>query len=223
VASDAITPDLLLQAYAIGLFPMAESADDPSLFWVEPRERGIIPLDKLVVSRSLAKVTRQDRFEIRIDTDFDRVIDGCATTGSTRDSTWINREIRRLYRALFDRGHVHTVEAYRDGALAGGLYGVALGGAFFGESMFHRETDASKVSLLHLAARLLQAGFVLLDAQFVTPHLASLGAVEVGRTRYRALLTDATARSAGPLPGSGALSGSAVLAILRDAAAKAGS
>jgi leucyl/phenylalanyl-tRNA---protein transferase len=213
-----LTPDLLLRAYAAGLFPMAESADDPELFWVEPRERGIFPLDGLIVSRSLAKTTRQDRFDVRIDADFDAVIEGCATAGSARDSTWINATIRRLYRALFDRGHVHTVESYRDGRLAGGLYGVALGGAFFGESMFHRETDASKVALVHLAARLIRAGYVLLDAQFVTSHLASLGAVEVGRDRYSALLEDAIGRKVRPLRGAVPLSGNEALAIVMQAA-----
>jgi leucyl/phenylalanyl-tRNA--protein transferase len=191
----AITPELVLRAYAAGVFPMAESADDPGLYWVEPKERGIIPLDGLIVSRSLAKAVRQDRFEVRVDHDFDAVIAGCAARARGRDNTWINARIRTLYRGLFDIGHAHTVECRRDGALVGGLYGVSLGGAFFGESMFHRETDASKVALVHLAARLKAGGYRLLDAQFVTDHLASLGAIEIPRARYKTLLQDAVTRT----------------------------
>jgi leucyl/phenylalanyl-tRNA--protein transferase len=164
-----ITSDILLRAYSIGLFPMAESADDPNLFWVDPEVRGIFPLDGLIISKSLAKTIRSDVFEIRVDHDFDAVIDGCAAAYEDREKTWINARIRRLYRQLFDAGRVHTVETWRDGELVGGLYGVHLGGAFFGESMFHRKTDASKVALVHLAARLARGGFSLLDAQFVTP------------------------------------------------------
>jgi leucyl/phenylalanyl-tRNA--protein transferase len=186
-----ITPDLVLQAYSIGLFPMAESAEQDHLFWVDPETRGIFPLDKLIVSKSLAKMVRSDRYEIRIDSDFDAVIDGCATPSVSRGLTWINGPIRRLYRALFDRGNVHTVEAWSEDQLVGGLYGVNLGAAFFGESMFHTRRDASKVALVHLVARLRRGGFRLLDTQFVTPHLASLGAIEVPRMRYKALLEDA--------------------------------
>lgn len=189
-----ITTDILLRAYSIGLFPMAESADDPNLFWVDPEVRGVFPLDGLIVSKSLAKTVRSDRFEIRVDHDFFAVIDACASAYEDRENTWINGRIRKLYGQLFDEGHVHTVEAWRDGELVGGLYGVHLGGAFFGESMFHRETDASKVALVHLAARLLKGGFSLLDAQFVTPHLASLGAIEVSQQAYRLRLADAVAR-----------------------------
>jgi leucyl/phenylalanyl-tRNA--protein transferase len=191
-----ITPDILLRAYSIGLFPMAESAEDPSLFWVDPEIRGVFPLDKLVVSRSLAKTIRSDRFEVRIDHDFDAVIEACAFPREGRERTWINTRIRRLYRQLFDMGRVHTVECWADGMLAGGLYGVHIGAAFFGESMFHRKTDASKVALVHLAARLVRGGFRLLDAQFVTPHLASLGAVEVPKEAYRRLLGDAISHPA---------------------------
>lgn len=183
-----ITPEVLLKAYACGIFPMAESADDPGLYWVEPERRGIIPLDGLTVSSRLARTVKSGRFEIRMDHDFDAVIDGCAAPAEGRHSTWINARIRRLYGALFRMGHCHTVEAWRDGRLVGGLYGVSLGGAFFGESMFHRETDASKVALVHLVARLATDGFRLLDTQFVTPHLATLGAVEVPRNRYQRLL-----------------------------------
>ncbi len=186
-----ITAEILLRAYAAGLFPMADSADDPDLFWVDPERRGIFPLESLAISRSLAKTVRSDRFEVHVDRDFEGVIDGCAAIGPTRNETWINATIRDLCGTLFRRGHVHTVEAYRDGTLAGGLYGLSLNGAFFGESMFHRATDASKVCLLHLAARLRAGGYRLLDTQFVTPHLATLGAVEVPRATYRRLLAAA--------------------------------
>jgi leucyl/phenylalanyl-tRNA--protein transferase len=188
-----ITSDILLHAYSIGLFPMAESATDQNLFWVDPEVRGIFPLNGLIVSKSLAKTIRSDRFEIRIDCDFDAVIDGCAVSHGGREKTWINGRIRLLYRQLFDAGRVHTVESWADGALVGGLYGVHLGAAFFGESMFHRKTGASKVALAHLVARLAKGGFRLLDAQFVTPHLASLGAVEVTKEAYRRRLADAMA------------------------------
>jgi leucyl/phenylalanyl-tRNA--protein transferase len=190
-----ITPDILLRAYSIGLFPMAESAEDPNLFWVDPETRGIFPLDGLVVSRSLAKCVRSDRFEIRVDYDFDGVIDGCAASYSGREKTWINTRIRSLYKQLFLQGFVHTVECWREDRLVGGLYGVALGAAFFGESMFHREKDASKAALVHLVARLLAGSFRLLDTQFVTPHLASLGAVEVSKYYYRELLAEAVAET----------------------------
>lgn len=183
-----ITPDLVLRAYSIGLFPMGEKEDDDRLYWVEPEERGVFPLESLKISRSLAKVVRADRFEVSVDNDFDAVIDGCAHSGTSRDSTWINAPIRRLYRDLFDAGFVHTVECRREGVLVGGLYGVSLGAAFFGESMFHIERDASKVALVHLAARLRAGDYQLLDTQFVTPHLASLGAVAVPRAAYRAML-----------------------------------
>lgn len=188
-----ITADILLRAYSIGLFPMAESATDENLFWVDPEARGIFPLDGLIVSKSLTKTVRSDCFEIKADCDFDAVIDGCAASYEGRDKTWINGRIRRLYRQLFDIGRVHTVESWADGELVGGLYGVHLGAAFFGESMFHRKTDASKVALVHLVARLAKGGFRLLDTQFVTPHLASLGAVEVPKKVYRRRLADAMA------------------------------
>ena len=213
----AITPQILLRAYAIGLFPMAEGADDPTLFWLDPEQRGIFPLDGMMVSRSLGKTLRQDRFEVVVDRDFDAVLEGCAAPAPDRPETWINDQIRSLYRQLFATGHAHTVEAYRDGELVGGLYGVALGAAFFGESMFHRRTDASKVCLLHLAARLRANGYRLLDTQFVTPHLATLGAVEVPRARYRKRLADAVKRSGAAEAWSRpAMSGAEVLAILSD-------
>lgn len=189
--SITITPEILLKAYAAGIFPMAEDADDPSLFWVEPRERGIIPLDGFHVPKRLARTIRSDEFEVRIDRDFDAVISGCAAPDVDREKTWINRRIRDLYGQLFDAGFCHTVEVYRDGQLVGGLYGVRLKGAFFGESMFHKERDASKVALVHLVARLKRGGFTLLDTQFVTSHLAQFGAIEVPRRSYKQMLRTA--------------------------------
>ena len=186
-----ITPELLLRAYAGGIFPMADSADDPDLFWVEPDRRGVFPLDGFHLPRRLARTVRSDRFAVTCDTDFEAVIEGCAAPAEDRPSTWINAEIRRLYGELFRLGHVHTVEVREDGGLVGGLYGVRLGGAFFGESMFSRATDASKVALVHLVARLRLGGFVLLDAQFVTDHLARFGAVDLARATYRRRLTAA--------------------------------
>lgn len=183
-----ITPNHVLRAYSLGLFPMAESAGDKELFWVDPEQRAVFPLDSFVVSRSLAKTVRSERFEVTIDHDFDAVIAGCAAPAPEREKTWINKEIHRLYRELFDQGFVHTVECRREGLLVGGLYGVAMGGAFFGESMFHRERDASKVALTHLVARLRAGGFCLLDTQFMTTHLASLGAIEISRKAYHSAL-----------------------------------
>ena len=186
-----ITPEVLLKAYACGIFPMAESADDPSLYWIEPQKRGVIPLDGFHVPRRLARTVRGERFEIRIDHNFDAVIAACAAPAAGRSKTWINSRIRRLYRELFQRGHCHTVEAWRDGKLAGGLYGIRLGQAFFGESMFHFERDASKVAMVHLVALLRASQFRLLDAQFMTEHLWQFGAVEVERADYQKLLADA--------------------------------
>ncbi len=191
-----ITPQVLLRAYSIGMFPMADSADDPTLFWVDPEERGIFPLDGLIVSRSLAKLVRSDRYEVRVDQDFDAVIEGCAGGGADRPKTWINQRIRKLYGDLFHQGFVHTVEAWRDGELVGGLYGVQMGGAFFGESMFHTARDASKVALVHLVARLRAAGASLLDTQFVTPHLETLGAIEIPRAEYHRRLDEALGSAA---------------------------
>jgi leucyl/phenylalanyl-tRNA--protein transferase len=179
---------MVLRAYSIGIFPMAETADDPSIHWIEPKRRGIIPLDGLHVSRSLAKLIRSDRFQVAIDTDFQSVIEACATT---HGSTWINLPIRSLFSELFEKGHVHSVEVYEKNQLVGGLYGLALGGAFFGESMFHTVTNASKVGLVHLVARLNAGGFCLLDTQFLTPHLATLGAIEIDRMEYKSLLANA--------------------------------
>ena len=181
-----LTPDILVRAYAAGVFPMAESADDPELFWVDPRRRGILPLDAFHVARRLRRVVRRRIFEIRCDNAFEAVIRACATASETRPNTWINDEIVQLYSALFARG-----ECWHDGKLAGGLYGVSLGAVFFGESMFSRENDASKVALVHLVARLRLGGFRLLDTQFLTPHLARFGGIEISRARYHRLLAEA--------------------------------
>jgi leucyl/phenylalanyl-tRNA--protein transferase len=183
-----ITPEVLLKAYACGIFPMAESADDQALYWIEPEHRGVLPLDRFHVPGRLARTVRSDRFTVRIDRDFDAVIDGCAQPMPGRTRTWINARIRGLYRKLYERGDCHTVEVYEGAALVGGLYGVSLGRAFFGESMFHRARDASKVALVHLVARLRAGGFCLLDTQFVTEHLKVFGAVEVSRRDYHKLL-----------------------------------
>jgi len=191
-----LTPELLLRAYAIGVFPMAEGRDDPRIVFIEPDRRGILPLDGFHLPRSLAKTIRRGRFEIRVDTAFTEVLQGCAATTAKRRDTWINAEIEGLYNQLFRRGFAHSVETWRDGRLAGGLYGVALGAAFFGESMFSRETDASKVALADLVARLKRGGFTLLDTQFLTEHLARFGAVEIDRDAYRDLLEEAVVREA---------------------------
>ena len=188
-----ITPQVLLKAYACGIFPMAESADDPALYWIEPEHRGVLPLDAFHLPKRLARTVRQGKFDIRVDSDFEGVIEGCAQPALGRRKTWINRRIRELYGALFKLGHCHTVEAWQDGRLVGGLYGVSLGSAFFGESMFHTERDASKVALVHLVARLKAGGYTLLDTQFVTEHLAGFGAVEIGRNAYHKLLDAALA------------------------------
>ncbi len=195
-----IPPDLLLKAYASGVFPMAESASDPEVFWVRPETRGIIPLDGLHVPRSLRKTIRHQRFDIRLDYDFEAVIDGCAEAREERKSTWINAPIREAYVGLHQRGHCHSVEAWRDGYLVGGLYGVTLGRAFFGESMFSREQDASKVCLVKLVEHLNIRGFVLLDTQFTTDHLKRFGAVDVPRRSYEKLLENALRGEAAFLP-----------------------
>jgi len=207
----AATPELLLEAYRRGLFPMAEDRHDSRLYWIEPETRGILPLAGMHVSRRLARKLRSDVFEVRIDRAFREVIEGCATPAPGRWNTWINDDIIALYSELHRLGFVHSVEAWRDGRLAGGLYGVALGAAFFGESMYSRESDASKVALAHLVARLLAGGYRLLDTQFATRHLRRLGVVEVGRERYRARLADALAHEGDfyslpdPVPGAAAL------------------
>ena len=188
-----VTPELLLRAYATGIFPMSESADDPGLFFVEPEMRGVLPLDGFHVPRRLARTVRSGRFEIRMDTAFDAVVAACAEAVPDRPQTWINTRIRSLYGELHRMDHAHSVEAWLDGKLAGGLYGVSLQGAFFGESMFTRATDASKVALVHLVEHLRSRGFVLLDTQFLTRHLARFGTVEVPREDYMKLLERALA------------------------------
>src|SRR5271157_5732685 len=209
-----ITPEVLLKAYSCGIFPMAESADDPALYWIEPERRGIIPLDRFHVPTRLARTVRSNRFTVAVDRDFDAVIDGCAEPAPGRTRTWINKRIRNLYRKLYERGDCHTVEVYEGGELVGGLYGVSLGRAFFGESMFHTVRDASKVALVHLVARLKAGGFELLDTQYVTEHLRSFGAVEISRRRYTTLLDKALLGPAAsfaklavdrPIPGAEAL------------------
>ncbi len=184
---DRLTPDLLLMAYASGVFPMSEGRNDPEIFWVDPRQRGIIPLNGLHISRSLGRKIRQEPFRITFDADFAGVVDGCAD----RPETWINAPIRELYLALHQRGVAHSVELWEGDLLVGGIYGVALAGAFFGESMFSRRTDASKIALAYLIARLRKAGFVLFDTQFMTDHLKTLGGEEIPRAEYRRRLSDA--------------------------------
>jgi leucyl/phenylalanyl-tRNA---protein transferase len=193
---DVITASMLLRAYACGIFPMADSADDPTLYWVEPRMRGVLPLDSFHVPRRLARTVRSDVYEIRSDTDFEAVIEGCAEPQPGRRFTWINAPIRRLYAELFRKGHVHTVEAWQEGTLVGGLYGLKLGGAFFGESMFSRQRDASKVALVHLVARMKIGRFSLLDTQFLTTHLEQFGGIEIPRDSYVRLLDAATTDAA---------------------------
>ena len=185
---NAIEPRLLLKAYAMGVFPMAEDADDPEVFWVKPEKRGIIPLEDFHVPRSLAKAIRRGTYDIRVNSDFAGVLKGCAEATDGRPQTWINATIRDACLRLHAIGHAHSVEAWRDGELVGGLYGITLGRAFFGESMFSRATDASKVCLVHLVERLRERDFVLLDTQFITDHLQRFGAVEISRTRYERLL-----------------------------------
>jgi leucyl/phenylalanyl-tRNA---protein transferase len=198
-----ITPQVLLKAYACGIFPMAESAGDPTLYWIEPERRGILALDRLHVPRRLGRVIKQEKFEIRTDSAYADVIEGCASSRAGRQTTWINKRIRELYAELFEMGYCHTVEAWRGGKLVGGLYGVALGRAFFGESMFSYETDASKVALVHLVARLRHGGFCLLDTQFVTDHLRQFGAQEISRAAFHRRLEQALQGPAefGRLPG----------------------
>lgn len=191
-----ITPQILLRAYAAGVFPMAESADDRTLYWVEPELRGILPLDRFHASHSLRKSVRRQSFSITIDTVFEEVIEGCAQRAPGRASTWINSRIKSLYLQLHRMGFCHSVEAWQEGRLAGGLYGVKIGAAFFGESMFSRRRDASKVALVHLVARLNAGGFQLLDAQFMNDHLRQFGAIEVPRSSYQLMLEAALAGEA---------------------------
>jgi leucyl/phenylalanyl-tRNA--protein transferase len=195
-----LTPELLLTAYARGRFPMAGDRDDPEIHWIEPLRRGVIPLDGFHVPRSLKKLIRQQPFELRIDTAFAEVIDACAEPTPERPRTWLNDELLAIYKAVHHLGHAHSVECWQDGRLAGGLYGIRLGAAFFGESMFSRVRDASKVALIELVARLNAGGFLLLDTQFVTDHLVRFGAVEIPRGEYKRRLAVALARDAQWLP-----------------------
>jgi len=189
-----LNAELLLRAYASGIFPMAESADSPDLYWFDPEQRGILPLDSFHVPKRLKRTVRAGTFEMRFDHDFRAVIEACAESTAERPKTWINADIVRLYSDLHAQGFAHCVEAWREGRMVGGLYGVSLGTAFFGESMFSRETDASKVALVHLVARLRAGGFTLLDTQFVTEHLSRFGAVEIPRAEYRRRLSRALDR-----------------------------
>lgn len=186
-----LTPQILLKAYSCGLFPMSESADDPELFWVDPEVRGIIPLDHFHIPRSLKKVINRNVFEIKINTAFARVMRECAKETDDRPTTWINDTILKLYQDLFVSGHAHSIEAWKDGELVGGLYGVSLGSAFFGESMFSRETDASKVCLAFLVKHMIKNKFTLLDTQFTTDHLMRFGAIDISRDEYAILLSKA--------------------------------
>ena len=191
-----LSPDLLLKAYAIGVFPMAEGRADSRIVFVDPDRRGVLPFERFHVPRSLRKTIRRGVFEIRCDTAFAGVLEGCAASTDKRRDTWINPEIERLYNQLYRLGFAHSVETWREGKLVGGLYGVALGAAFFGESMFSRETDASKVALVALVERLKRGGFTLLDTQFLTEHLSRFGALEIPREEYRRQLEDAIVRDA---------------------------
>jgi leucyl/phenylalanyl-tRNA--protein transferase len=230
-----ITPQVLLKAYACGIFPMAESAEDNALYWIEPERRGILPLDHVHVPRRLARTIRRGGFQVKVDNDFESVIEGCAAPRAGRRSTWINGRIRSLYRDLFALGHCHTVEVWKDGKLAGGLYGVHLGRAFFGESMFSRIRDASKIALVYLVARLKYGGFTLLDTQFVTGHLAKFGAIEVSRQEFQRCLeaalagglvaqgsTSSSSAAAGGASGGGAASAAAAAGTGAAAASAAG-
>jgi leucyl/phenylalanyl-tRNA--protein transferase len=203
-----------LACYARGVFPMADSRADPRIFLLDPDERGILPLDAFHVPRRLARTLRRDGLEIRLDTAFRQVVGACAEAAPGRDETWINRRIKDLYGDLHDRGAAHSVEAWADGRLVGGLYGVALGAAFFGESMFSRAADASKVALAHLVARLIAGGFELLDAQFMTEHLRQFGAVQINRAAYHERLRSALSKQ-GDFGRAPTLTGAEALALIR--------
>jgi leucyl/phenylalanyl-tRNA--protein transferase len=210
-----ITAEVLLKAYACGIFPMAESADDPALYWIEPDIRGIIPLEGFHIPVRLKRTVRSTSFAVVINHDFDAVIEACAEATSDRTRTWINARIRKIYRNLFERGHCHTVEVYDGARLVGGLYGVSLGRAFFGESMFHRARDASKIALVHLVARLRAGSYRLLDTQYVTEHLRTFGTIEVPKRRYHRLLEDALTGEADFRALAPSISGEQALALLR--------
>jgi leucyl/phenylalanyl-tRNA--protein transferase len=188
-----LSPELILRAYQAGIFPMAEDAQSDDLFWVSPQMRGVIPLDAVHISQSLRKTLRTHPYAVKIDTDFDAVIEGCATSGTDRETTWINAAIRKHYGELFRRGYVHTVEVWDGPDIVGGLYGVSIGAAFFGESMFHRKTDCSKIAMANLIFRLQAGNYRLLDTQFVTDHLKTFGGIEIPREDYELRLADALA------------------------------
>lgn len=209
-----LDPEKLLNCYRRGVFPMAESHDDPRLFLVDPDLRGVLPLDGFHVPRRLARTVRRDVFELTVNKAFSRVLEGCAAPAPGRESTWINPLISNLFAALHRKGHAHSMEVWLDGRLVGGLYGVALGGAFFGESMFSRATDASKVALVHLAARLISRGYSLLDAQFHNPHLEQFGLIEIHRADFRAMLADALTRTCSFDDGAPVMSGVDALATI---------
>jgi leucyl/phenylalanyl-tRNA---protein transferase len=211
-----ITPEVLLKAYSCGIFPMAESAEDPALYWIEPERRGIIPLERFHLPGRLARTVRSNHFTVVVDRNFDAVINGCAQPQPGRSRTWINARIRNLYSKLYERGDCHTVEVYDGDQLIGGLYGVSLGRAFFGESMFHTVRDASKIALVHLVSRLKAGHYRLLDTQFVTDHLRTFGAIEVSRPVYHKLL-DAALVGEGDftaMPIDRPISGDTILAAL---------
>ena len=194
--SSTLTADQILRAYALGVFPMARQHDDPKLYWVDPEKRGILPLADFHLPRSLKKVLKRDSFELKVDTAFDQVLGLCAESTARRPETWINAEIVRLFTDLHHAGLAHSVESWQDGKLVGGLYGLSLGSAFFGESMFSRATDASKVALSYLVGVMKKGGYTLLDTQFVTEHLAQFGAIEIPRRDYLRLLAQALDRPA---------------------------
>jgi len=214
-SADGFTADDLLACYASGVFPMGEARDDPRVFIVEPDQRGLIPLDRFHIPARLRRTVRGEPFDIRVDTAFNAVVDGCAQAARGREDTWINAPIRRLYAQLHARGFAHSIECWRDEHLVGGLYGVTLGGAFFGESMFSRERDASKVALVHLVARLRLGGWTLLDAQFMTQHLAGFGAVETPQSVYLRLLKAALRVRPDPAALTQTLTGDQAVAAVR--------
>ncbi len=191
-ADFALSPQLLLNAYAAGVFPMSEHRDDPEVYWVDPRRRGVLPLEGFHLSRSLARRMRRARYNVTLNAAFADVVDACAD----REETWISNEIRNQYLALHQLGHAHSIEVWSDGNLIGGVYGVTLGAAFFGESMFSRQTDASKLALAHLVDHLRRCGFTLFDTQFITAHLATLGAIEISRAEYHKRLDAALRKRA---------------------------
>ena len=215
---DGFTAEDLIACYKRGVFPMAEARDDPRVFLIDPEKRGVLPLDGFHVPRRLARTVRANPFEVRIDTAFEAVIEACAAAAPDRPETWINAQIKHLYRELFGRGQAHTVECWSGERLVGGLYGVSIGGAFFGESMFSTARDASKVALVHLVGRLVVGGYTLLDAQFMTGHLAQFGAEEISRADYRRRLLGAITRPSDfyrLAPGVGAAADAGVEGVLQ--------